>query len=203
MSLKPLVIDISSYQPVVDFAKVAASGIVGVIAKATEGGGWNDRTYAAHRKAALAAGLLFGAYHFFNSSTTAVAQARHFLSVAEPDKQTLLCLDWENPPHQMTPGADAALAFMAEIESETGQAPLLYGGNVPKEMVRGVDPRFAKYRLWLAQYGLHFTTQATWKNQPWLWQFSEHYEVPGVGDGDVSCIVGDMTVERLKAEWAL
>lgn len=208
--LKPLVVDLSAYQPNVDFHKMAAAGIIGCIHKATQGRRWVDSWYAKHRSAALAAGMLWGAYHFFDFTGTPAEQADHFLAVADADKDTLVCLDWENvPPSNMEPTSAQAKAFLMEIEAKLGRKALLYGGNVPKEQIRGVDAYFASHRLWLCQYASHFTTQASWKNQPWLWQNNGDsygpgpHHLPGYpGLCDNSCIVGDMTVERLKTEWA-
>lgn len=207
----PYVIDISSYQPNIDFCAVKNYGIVGVICKATQGGERADRTYAYHRKAAIAAGLLWGAYHFFDFSAPAVMQADHFLTVAEPDSGTLVCLDWENvPPSNMEPSAAQAKAFLMEIESRLGRKAVIYGGNVPKEQIRGVDVYFGAHRLWLCQYSSHFSVQASWSKQgPWLWQNNGDqygpgpHQIPGCpSDIDNSTIVPPMTVERLQAEWA-
>jgi lysozyme len=109
---KPLVVDIYYGDRVQDFAQTKASGIVGVIHKATEGRGFVDKLYAARRKlwldggkAALAqpdgssvpVAAKWGAYHFFHGDDP-VAEAEHFLAVAEPDADTLVALDWEDVP---------------------------------------------------------------------------------------------------------
>ena len=76
--MQPLVIDIYHGDPVQDFARVKAAGIVGVIHKASQGGAVVDQSYASRRKLALAAGLKWGAYHFFDFTASPVAQADHF-----------------------------------------------------------------------------------------------------------------------------
>jgi len=75
-----VVIDLSHHQETVDFSKIAASGIVGVIHKAMQGGTFKDSKYAERRRPALDAGLLWGAYHFGDASDP-VAQADAFLDV--------------------------------------------------------------------------------------------------------------------------
>jgi hypothetical protein len=77
-----------------DFAKAHALGIRGVIHKATQGVGITDRLYAPRRKAAVDAGMLWGAYHF-NTGEGVAAQVKHFLAAAEPDAGTLMALDFE------------------------------------------------------------------------------------------------------------
>jgi len=46
------VIDISYYEDPIDFAKVAADGVVAIIAKATQGATWIDPAYAKFKRAA-------------------------------------------------------------------------------------------------------------------------------------------------------
>ena len=83
------VIDLSHHNGNPDFKKIAADGIVGVIHKATQGTKNVDPTYAARRKPALDAGLLWGAYHF-GTGSDGLMQAEHFLDVVKPDASTLL-----------------------------------------------------------------------------------------------------------------
>jgi lysozyme len=63
---KPInvVVDLSHHNEAVDFAKMKANGIVGVIHKATQGLTYVDKTYASRRSKAVDCGLLWGAYHF-------------------------------------------------------------------------------------------------------------------------------------------
>jgi GH25 family lysozyme M1 (1,4-beta-N-acetylmuramidase) len=59
------VVDISHHHgPNLDFQKAKAAGILGVIHKVTQGHSSIDPMYAANKKKALKAGLLWGAYHF-------------------------------------------------------------------------------------------------------------------------------------------
>lgn len=206
---KPVVVDISAYQPHVDFAVMAKSGIVGIIHKASQGTGSVDHTYAEHRKQAIAAGMLWGAYHFMDMTDPA-KQAAHFLDAAAPDNNTLVCLDWENvPPSNRAPNPALAKQFLDAIQKKLGRKAVIYSGNVAKERLNGIDAYFAAHRLWLCQYAAHFTTQASWNNEPWLWQNNGDnfgpgpHRIPGYdGIVDNSCIVGSMTIDRLKSEWA-
>src|SRR5882672_2787726 len=81
-----VVIDLSHYNEVASFSDIRASGIVGVIHKATQGVVDRDPTYAWRRREALAAGLWWGAYHC-GTNTDGAAQARFFLSVVNPGPQ--------------------------------------------------------------------------------------------------------------------
>src|ERR1043166_5363770 len=89
------VVDLAHYDRVTSFAKAAAAGIWGVIHKATTGAtGKDDEQYATNRPKALAAGLLWGAYHW-GTNANVPAQVDHFLKVADPDEHTLVALDFE------------------------------------------------------------------------------------------------------------
>jgi lysozyme len=86
------VIDISHYQNP-DFVKLRASGVVGVVHKASQGLGYQDPLYQEHRRQALAANFLWGAYHLGDNSDPG-EQVKHFFKCAKPDPATLLALQW-------------------------------------------------------------------------------------------------------------
>jgi lysozyme len=184
-----------------DFVTLAKSGVVGVIHKASQGKSIVDQTYANRRKIATAQGLLWGAYHFLDFSADAKTQADHFLSVANPDSNTLVALDWETVGNK-EPSADLAKQFLQEIESKLGRKAVIYSGNVAKEQLHTGDIYFGSHRLWLCEYGKKAVTQSSW-SYPWLWQYSETGSVKGIsGHVDVNTIVSPMTVTRLRSEWA-
>src|SRR5262245_33509042 len=66
--VKPVVVDLSHWDPADNYETVKQQGIVGVIYKATEGGSYTDPTYVSQQRAAKAAGLKWGAYHFADAS---------------------------------------------------------------------------------------------------------------------------------------
>ena len=175
--MTPLVVDIYHGNIVNSFAQVKAAGIQAIIHKASQGTGIVDGEYAARRPAALAAGLLWGAYHFFDHSDP-VQQARHFLSVASPTANTLVALDWEDIGSS-PPGAAAARAFLEEILNQLNRPAVLYSGNVAKEEIIGKDSFFGMHRLWLAQYANDWKVQESW-TAPWLWQYSESGAIRGL-----------------------
>jgi lysozyme len=204
---KPLVIDIYYGDQVQDFAQTKAFGILGVIHKASEATGFSDKLYAARRKLATDLGMKWGAYHFFHGADP-LAEADHFLEVAEPDADTLLALDWEDVPHLGAPSAASARAFLECIEDRLGRKAVIYSGNVAKEQIKGVDAYFAAHRLWLCQYGPAWRVQQSWQ-RPWLWQNNgdndgpDPHTIPGLkGLCDNNTIVDPMTEADLLAQWA-
>jgi len=203
----PSVIDIYHGDTVTSFAAVKASGIIGVIHKATQGGAVVDHTYATRRKQALAAGLLWGAYHFFDMSASPEHHADFFLSVAAPDAQTLVAMDWENVA-SFEPSAALARAFLEEIIAKIGRKAVIYSGNVAKEQISGNDTFFGSHKLWLCQYASSWKVQESW-TYPWLWQDNGDsygpgpHTIPGIaGLCDNNTVVPPMNLELLKAQWA-
>ena len=92
-----VVVDLSHHNGKVDLTAAKNDGIVGVIHKATQGWKYRDPMYETNREQALAAGLLWGAYHF-GVGADGVAQADFFLSTVQADNPDLLVLDFEANP---------------------------------------------------------------------------------------------------------
>ena len=148
----------------------------------------------------------FAAYHFLTLADP-VQQARHFLATAQLQKGDDAVVDWEATTGNPAPSADAVDAFCNEVERTLGFRIIVYSGSVAKDQLRGVDARFSKRRLWLAQYASRFQVQQTWAF-PWLWQDNGDSDgpgpnkIPGIsGLCDNSTIAGPMSVKRLYAEW--
>lgn len=204
---KPIVIDIYYGDQVEDLGATKAFGIAGIIHKASEATGFTDKLYAARRKLATDLGLKWGAYHFFHGSDP-VAEADHFLSVAEPDADTLVALDWEDVPHLGAPAASKARAFLERVAERLNRKAVIYSGNVAKEEISGTDDYFGAHRLWLCQYGPAWHVQASWQ-RPWLWQNNGDsfgpgpHHIPGIkGLCDNNCLIAPMTEDDLVREWA-
>jgi lysozyme len=208
---KPVVIDIYYGDQVLDFAAVKAAGILGVIHKASEGVAFADKLYAVRRKAFCDLGLKWGAYHFFHGDALGSdpkGEADHFLSVADPDADTLIALDWEDVSQHGAPKAFSARAFLERVEDRLGRKAVIYSGNVAKEEISGTDAYFGAHRLWLCQYGPAWRVQQSWQ-RPWLWQNNGDsygpgpHTIPGIrGLCDNNCLVDPMTPDDLVAEWA-
>jgi hypothetical protein len=74
-------IDVSAYQGRIDWRRVAGQQVSFAYIKASEGGDFVDRRFAANWSGAGRAGVPHGAYHFFSLCTPGLAQARNFLRV--------------------------------------------------------------------------------------------------------------------------
>lgn len=212
MSWKPNQVflpDLSHYEWPSDLNTLAAAGCVAVIWKATQGTGYQDPTYNQARAAAYAAGLLWGAYHFADSSD-ADKQVNNFLAYATPTGDDLICLDFEDYQSNSM-SLSAAQQWIQKVEDTQGRPNqcVLYSGNRIKEQLGNKLSEFwSSHRLWLCQYGNTPNVPAAWADTGyWLWQFTDGlsgptpHTVAGVsGPCDVNAFDG--TEDQLKSEWA-
>lgn len=171
-------LDVSSYQSVIDWSQVKASGIDFAYIKATEGTGLVDPRFHENWAAAKAAGLLRGAYHFFHPSADPVAQAELFKSTVGGFLPGDLppMLDWEQ--HEGTPEMEVqnGLVFIQAL----GISPLLYSyeSYFPE---LGSPQVLAQYPLWLANLNPNPRVPAPWTKYTFL-QYSDTGSVPGIPD---------------------
>lgn len=200
-----VIVDLSHHNQNLDFSQIKNSGgILGIIHKATQGSSYEDPTYKAHKAAAVAEGLLWGAYHF-GTGADGVEQAQHFLDVIQPNNQTLLALDFEANPNGPSMNLEEARSFVTHINEETGNWPVLYSGYYVKQLLgSNQDPVLAKCPFWLAQYGPTAVVPANW--QTWtLWQYTDGaagpapHDAAGAGLCDRDYFNGD--AGDLQASW--
>ena len=203
LAINPLVVDLSHHNDVADFGKVKASGIAGIIHKATEATGFADNMYAVRRGDATNAGLLWGAYHFLRPVSIS-AQVDFFLKIAAPDNTTLLALDHED---ERVPLINAK-EFLLRVEDAVGRKAVLYSGFLIKEQLGNrIDSYLAAHRLWLAQYGPRLVTPRNWSSA-WLWQFTgdgvgpKPHSIPGIVDTGIDINHFDGDAVKLAAEWS-
>lgn len=200
-----VVVDVSHHNgPNLDFAAAAAAGILGVIHKATQGVSIVDPEWAANRAGALAAGLMFGSYHFGDGSDGG-AQAQHFLASVGPNPGELLALDLESNSAGPSMTLEEAKAFVTVIFNTIGKWPVLYSGHDLKDMLnQNPDPVLANCPLWLAQYGPAAVLPPGWADWT-LWQYTDGAvgnppPVDGIGQCDRDRFNGD--APGLQAFWA-
>ncbi len=209
---KPInvVIDLSHHNEKVDFEKIKADGIVGVIHKTTQGLTYIDKTYATRHTAALEAGLLWGAYHF-GVGGDGSDQAEFFLGKVGPVDDTLLVLDYESNLTGPTMSLDQAREFVEHIANVTGRWPGLYSGHLIKEQLAGLatpDPLLSNCFLWLAQYNGPKPLNVPPTFRTWtFWQYTDGvhgaapHRVDGVGLCDRNKFNG--TLAQLRKLWGV
>ena len=179
-------IDISEYQPSVDFEQLKASGIDFVMIRT--GFGRNpdqyDKCLSKHVSGAEKAGLPYGFYHYSYALTPAQAEAEaeFALELAKGYAPTMpFAYDIEDASQKtLTPTALSAIAdtFLTKINN-AGYYPMLYSS------LAGLKSRFdgdllKKYDVWLAQWA----SSPTYSGEYGMWQYTSSGRIGGV-DGPV------------------
>lgn len=181
-------IDVSKYQPNINWASVKASGISYVIIRcgyrgASTGALIEDPYFRSHIKGAKAAGLKVGVYFF----TTAITEAE---AVEEASMCAALCsgyglnypvfMDCESSGRAGYMNLSAAQrtsiikAFCSTIRS-AGYTPGVYANKTWLTSYMNAS-ELSGYKIWLAQYN----TQVTYKGRYDLWQFTSKGSVNGI-----------------------
>jgi lysozyme len=184
-----VVIDLSHHNTVTSFDSIKGDGIVGIIHKATQGTSITDAQYTSRKSQALAAGLLWGAYHFADGSDP-VSQAKHFLQVVDPGSTDLLVLDFEQNPQGSSMTLAGAEQFVSYIQAQTGRWPGFYSGSYIKSLLGSKTSAILQNCwFWLAQYGSTAVVPANWPTWT-MWQYTDGnagptpHSVAGVGNCD-------------------
>ena len=187
-------IDVSRYQGLVDWGKVAGSGVVWAATKATQGTRYADATLARNRAGMASAQIrhrLF--YHWLNPAPALVRlsakaraadarkQAAHFLATVGPlSAGEGVMLDAE----QDGITADAVLAWCEAVEAKTGRPVAVYTGVYvakgsiwqSRSIFNGRRPRvLAAYTT--EQRARTIATPYRWD----VWQWTGSGRMPGVG----------------------
>lgn len=181
-------IDVSDYQPDVDWQAVARGGILFSFVKATEGATFVAQTFARNWSAMKAAGIQRGAYHFFRPASSVQAQIDLFLKTVKLEPGDLpAVLDIETTGGLSAAElCDRAAIWLAAVEKATQMRPIIY--TYPGFWDQLATARFADYPLWIAHY--------TSAEQPWIpggwkswtfWQYTDTGSISGVsGNCDVN-----------------
>ena len=195
------VVDLSHHNASPDFSAAGNAGIAGVIHKATQGLTYTDKTYAPRQARAIAARLLWGAYHF-GTGSDGVHQAQYFLDTVQPSPGTLLVLDFEANPQGPSMALEEARAFVIHVRDATGRWPGLYSGHYIKQLLgTTTDPVLSNCWLWLSQYGPTPVVPANWATWT-MWQYTdggqgpEPHIVEGIGRCDRDRFNGTLTALR-------
>lgn len=194
-------IDLSHWQDgPIDLAQAHAAGVKFVIHKATEGTTYTDPSFDTRRRQVARTPIVFGAYHFAQSGDP-IAQARHFLAVAQPkpgDMRPVLDLEVAAFGDMSTAARSAWVAkWVAVVREATGVTPLIY---TPFDLSSDCG-----CRLWVARYsnGMYPPRiPAPWKGYA-IWQFSDGTygtprTVPGVGHCDINTLGHGVQLSDLR-----
>lgn len=188
-------IDVSAYQPEVDWQKVKAAGVEFVILRAgfrgygSAGNMKQDATVLSHYSGAKAAGLKVGVYFFSQAISVEEAEeeAAFLLEIIKDFQLDMpVAYDWEYiSDTARTANVDAdtltacAEAFCQKI-GNAGLQPMIYVSETQDLLHL---EQLAKYPLWVAQYD----TQKTYPYKTAMWQYTNTGRVPGIaGNADIN-----------------
>lgn len=196
-------IDISRFQPPIDWATARANGVNFAFIKATEGTDLADPMFNDHWRGAARAGVARGAYHFWYHCKPAAEQARAYIR-AVPRTAGMMppVLDMEWTPFSPTctirkPGAtirsDAA-EFMNILAAHYGQRPILY--TTVDFYEQNQMWRLSGMEFWLRAVTAHPSER--YEGRPWtFWQYTGTGLIPGIaGEVDINVFNGS------AATWA-
>jgi len=172
-------IDVSGYQPLIDWPGVAASGVAFAFIKATESTTLVDHLFADHWAEAKRARILRGAYHFFRPQQDARAQARHFLAQLGDRGELPPVLDVEVAdgvaPAKIIEGVNAWLDLVA-----VGVRPLIYTSPGFWNSLPGTSEIAKRADLWVAHWGARAPAPVNGWSSWTFWQFTSKGTVAGI-----------------------
>jgi len=190
-------IDVSHYQGVIDWALVAEAGMAFAFIKATEGTSEVDPQLQDNWSGAKAAGLLRGAYHFFQPGEDPQQQAENFLSAVQTvpgDLPPVLDVEIPGDASEILAGVKAWLTAVAHATAKT---PILYTSPSFWAQLGTSVSGFSQFPLWVAEYGVT-TPKIPEGWTAWtFWQFSESGSVSGI-EGAVDLDVFQGTLPQLR-----
>ena len=189
-----LLVDLSHFEPPMDWAAAKAGGVSGMYTKASQGSGMKDWTVKLHTDGAAAVGLPRGVYHFLDNSDP-MAQWENFYAAVKdlPHIELPYILDWENPGISHS----VAQVWLDQAEKACGKIPVIYTGR--SLMFEEEQPAsFARYPVIFARYSSALgSIPAPWTKAN-AWQFTDAGRPAGVAAGhSVDCNVFYGTIDQL------
>jgi lysozyme len=178
-------IDVSTYQGTINWAEVTTSNVRFAVTRISDGLNYQDNQFNRNWAAIKDAGLIRGAYQFFEPGVDALAQADMVVSkVGKLGVNDLpIQLDME-----VTGGEPAATivsrmkVWIERVTAGTGKRPMIYSAKYFwNDNVASRD--FNTYPLWVANYGVTCPDMPDpWSNWT-IWQYADNRTVPGISGG--------------------
>jgi len=189
-------VDVSHWQPKIDWVKVKKSGISFAYMKVSEGVNLIARDAKKQATGAKAVGLPIGYYHFAslndpNVVADADREAKFFSSLMKdlPKADLMPVLDLEVNKSNLSPALVQRWIseFLVEMASQGHDKVMLYSytpfldENLPNNHIFGNIP------LWIAQYrNVEYPKMPKGWTSYTMWQYTQSGEVAGIGKCDVN-----------------
>lgn len=188
-------VDVSHHQGDIDWPKLPRAGLRFAYIKASEGEAFRDPRFETNWKAARAAGLAPGGYHFYSLCKGGRAQAANFLDALGKVGGAAL-----PPAVDLEFGGNCALRppaaklvqevsdFLQRVEAGTGCRPLIY--TTQDFHAAYLAGEMSDHALWVRNV---FRRPALEAGRHWrFWQFANRGRVDGVeGFVDLNVFAGD------------
>jgi len=171
-------IDVSAYQGNIDWKLVASHQVQFAFIKATEGVTLRDPRFQRNWHNAHEAGIVRGAYHYFQPNYSSAKQANLFARTVPLLPGDLPpVLDVEAPEfHDVALMRRNVATWLRLMERHYGVRPILYSNYSFYQ--RHLAGHFDKYPLWLAHYEV---ASPRLPKEKWIiWQHSDESYVPGI-----------------------
>jgi lysozyme len=193
--------DVAVYDDVADWAAARASGIEFAFVRVSDGLDFPDAKFDQYWPAAQAAGMVRGAYQYFEPAQDPIVQADLVLGKAVPEPGDLPpVLDLEVSGGLSHAQVVASVqAWVDHVAAAIGRPPIVYAGLYSwPDLTGGAD--FTSSPLWIPQY-----TSAPCPDipDPWtrwqFWQNTASGSAPGVTSSDLDLDVFNGTHDDLVA----
>lgn len=188
-------IDVSHYQGAVNWQSVKQTGISFAFAKATDGGSNVDSQFKNNWQGMKTAGIVRGAYHFFEPTQDATAQANNFVNTVESLQASDLppVIDVEiNNGASNSQMISSVTTWLTIVQQGLGRTPMIY--TMASFWNAHLDNQFGDYPLWIANYGVQSPAiPQGWSN----WEFWQHSQ-----SGSVSGVTGSVDLDWFNGSLA-
>ncbi len=170
-------VDVSRWQGDIDWVKLRTQGANFAYIKATDGGDHLDPMFRKNWRAAKAAGIKRGAYHFFYWCRVASQQADWFIRNVPKEADALppvIDVEWNGDSSCKRRPSPAQVrekmqVFMDRLEQHYGKRPIIY--TAPDFYDDNLKGAFTNYPFWLRAVAQH--PSKVYPGRPWtFWQYS-------------------------------
>jgi len=167
-------IDVSHYQGTINWASEKAKGRMFGVASVGDGS-YQDPTFATNWAAMKAAGVIRGAYQFFEPGEDPIMQANILIAkvgkLGDGDLPATIDVEVTGGQSAATVAANVG-KWLARVEAGTGRKPMIYTGPYFwQDNVKSLA--YGGYPLWVADYGVSKPqVPAPWNNYK-IWQYSD------------------------------
>ncbi len=191
-------IDVSEYQGSINWGAVAGSGIAYAITRVGDGT-YLDSTFETNWSGIKAAGMIRGAYQFFEPGEDPNELANIMIQKMGPlgDGDLPPTLDVEVTGGQSPATINANIhTWVNAVQAATGRRPIIYVGKYFWQDNDGTSD-FSSYPLWLAAYVSGCpNTPDQWSSWT-MWQYADNGDIPGIG-GNVDRDMFNGTIDELE-----